>query len=103
MNNSIVLTMTLIAGFVTGVFFFGGLWFTVQKGMTARVPALWFIRSFMIRVAVTLVAFYYAGEGILLRLLFCLAGFLIARIVVIKFIKTKNVKLQRRKWHEVDS
>ncbi|HVZ97201.1 MAG TPA: ATP synthase subunit I [Chitinophagaceae bacterium] len=92
MNNFFVLAITLIAGFATGVFFFGGLWFTVQKGMTAKAPAVWFVTSFVIRVAVTLVAFYYAGEGIWQRLLLCLAGFLIARIVVTKYTRNKQLK-----------
>lgn len=92
MNNFFVLAITLIAGFATGVFFFGGLWFTVQKGMIAKITALWFVISFMIRVAVTLIAFYYAGGGVWQRLLLCLAGFLIARIVVTKYTRNKQLK-----------
>jgi len=95
MNNFFVLAITWIAGFAAGVFFFGGLWFTVQKGMTAKVPALWFIISFIVRIAVTLVAFYYVGEGTWQRLLLCLAGFLIARIVVTKFTKNKQLKTMK--------
>jgi len=95
MNNFFVLAITLIAGFATGVFFFGGLWFTVQKGMTAKVPALWFIVSFIVRIAVTLVAFYYVGECTWQRLLLCLAGFLIARVVVTKFTKNKQLKTMK--------
>lgn len=98
MNNFFVLAITLIAGFATGTFFFGGLWFTVQKGMTAKVPALWFVISFMIRVAVTLISFYYADAGMWQRLLLCLAGFLIARIVVTKYTKNKQLKTMKEEF-----
>jgi F1F0 ATPase subunit 2 len=92
MNNFFVLSTALIAGFAAGAVFFGGLWFTVRKGVIAKVPALWFIPSFIIRVGATLVIFYYAGDGTWQRLLLCLTGFLIARVAVTRFTKNKQFK-----------
>jgi len=94
MNNFFDSAMILTASFATGVFFFGGLWFTVQKGITSKAPALWFMGSFIIRIAVTLIAFYFLTGGVEQRLLLCLAGFLIARVVVTKLTgkRLKKVK-----------
>lgn len=92
MSNIFELVMIAIAGFATGIFFFGGLWLTVQKGMTSKVPVLWFLGSFILRMSITLGAFFYLTGGILQRLLVCLAGFLIARMAVVKFTKNKQLK-----------
>lgn len=92
MNNFFESAIILFAGFATGSFFFGGLWFTVQKGMAGKIPALWFVISFIIRMTVTLFAFYFLTEGTWQRLLLCFAGFLIARVVVTKFTKNKQLK-----------
>ena len=35
-----------------GAFFFGGLWWTVQKGVTSETPALWFLGSLLLRTGV---------------------------------------------------
>ncbi len=103
MNEIIYLTLTFIAGAVLGTIFFGGLWLTVRKGLTAKVPALLFSISFMLRMAVTLAGFYYAGQGKWYRLLLCLAGFLIARIVIMRFTKgsaTTPIKISGEVNHE---
>ena len=82
--------IALITGLILGGIFFGGLWFTVKKGVTAKIPALWFIGSFIIRVGTTLGGFYLVGAGNLIRMLICLGGFIIARFVVVFITKTKE-------------
>ena len=39
------------AGALLGVFFFGGLWWTVQKGVASERPAFWFLGSLLVRTA----------------------------------------------------
>ncbi len=84
MNDLLALTLALIAGALLGVFFFGGLWWTVQKGVASERPALWFLGSLLLRTAVTLAGFYYISRGHWSSLGMCLLGFLIARVIVVK-------------------
>ena len=93
MNNAIYMTLALIAGLALGTFFFGGLWWTVRKAVQARIPALWFAGSLIIRLTVTMVGFYLVGNGSWQRLLVCVAGFALARMLVIRFTKTHDEKM----------
>ena len=38
MSDFLALALALLAGGLLGVFFFGGLWWTVQKGVTSEGP-----------------------------------------------------------------
>jgi len=82
MNDPLSVALALVAGMLLGVFFFGGLWWTVRKGVTATRPALWFLVSMFLRTSVTLVGFYFVSRGQWERLLICLAGFLISRVLI---------------------
>ncbi|QLQ32711.1 MAG: ATP synthase subunit I [Candidatus Thiothrix singaporensis] len=79
------LTLPLIVGLALGMFFFGGLWWTVRKGSVATNPALWFFTSFMLRTGVALAGFYAIAAGDWQRLLAALAGFVLARMVITRF------------------
>jgi len=80
----ILLAGALLAGSFLGVVFFGGLWWTVRKGIVSENPALWFLGSLILRTALILAGFYYVSQGHWTRLAACLAGFLIARIILVK-------------------
>jgi F1F0 ATPase subunit 2 len=82
MNDPLPLLLAAAAGLLLGAIFFGGLWWTVRKGLTARQPALWFFGSMLLRMGITLTGFYFVGRGDWRRLIACLLGFVIARIVV---------------------
>ena len=73
-----------LAGALLGAFFFGGLWWTVQKGVTSERPALWFLGSLLLRTGMILAGFYFVSQGHWSRLVACLLGFLIARVIVVK-------------------
>jgi len=77
-----LITAPLAAGMVLGILFFGGLWWTVNRGLTAALPAVWFGLSTLVRVAVTVCALYYFARLGLPSLIACLCGFLIARSAV---------------------
>jgi len=79
MSELMVLVYCLIIGILLGLFFFGGLWWTLQKGLASKNPALWFVGSGIFRMFVVLVGFYYIGNGSWQRTVSCLAGFTIAR------------------------
>ena len=44
----------LAIGIFLGALFFGGLWWTVRRGLTVANPALWFGVSALARMAMTL-------------------------------------------------
>ena len=92
MNEILHITLTLIVGLVLGTFFFGGLWLTVKKAVNAKMPALWFLVSSFVRVAVVLIGFYFVANGDFKRLFICLLGFLIARFMVTRLTKSKEAQ-----------
>lgn len=79
------LSVPLIVGIALGIFFFGGLWWTVRKGSIAANPALWFFASFVLRTGVAVAGFYAISAGDWQRLLAALAGFVLARMVITRF------------------
>jgi F1F0 ATPase subunit 2 len=82
MNDFLFLAPPLAAGLLLGAFFFGGLWWTVLRGVSSRRPALWFFGSILLRMSITLVGFYFVGGENWKRWLLCLLGFVLARLVV---------------------
>jgi F1F0 ATPase subunit 2 len=78
------LALAFVAGALLGAFFFGGLWWTVQKGIESERPALWFLGSLLLRTGAILAGFYIVSQGHWSRLVACLLGFLIARVIVVK-------------------
>ena len=88
MNEFLILAEALAAGLLLGAFFFGGLWWTVRKGVSSKHPALWFPGSLLLRMSLVLVGFYFAGRGNWQRLVACLLGFIIARFCVMRLTRT---------------
>lgn len=76
-----------LAGAGLGAFFFSGLWWTVRRTLASDRSALWHIGGSLLRMAVTLSGFYVIGAGQWQRLAACLAGFVVARIVVIRMTR----------------
>ena len=74
--------MPLVAGLMLGGFFFGGLWWTVVKGLASPQPALWFLGSMVLRTGVLLTGFYFAGREDWRRWAMCLLGTVLARVMV---------------------
>lgn len=87
MNEVLNLVSALVAGFFLGAFFFGGLWWTVQKGLSSKRPALWFFGSLLLRTSTAVAGFYFASGGHWERLLICLLGFFIMRRVVLRLTR----------------
>jgi len=82
MTDLWILAPALGAGCLLGAIFYGGLWWTVQKGISSAHPALWFFASFWLRLGIALAGFYVVANGDWKRMLACLAGFIIARFAV---------------------
>lgn len=73
-----------LAGAALGAIFFGGLWWTVRKGLTSKRPALLFLGSMLLRSGITVAGFYFLTGGELDKLLAGLLGFIIMRAVVMR-------------------
>ena len=86
MSDLLALALALFAGALLGAFFFGGLWWTVQKGVVSERPALWFFGSLLLRTGVILAGFYFVSQGHWSRLAMCLLGFLVARVIVVNWL-----------------
>ncbi len=82
MAESLSLLPALLVGLLLGAFFFGGLRWTVSRGLTAASPALWFLGSLLLRMSVTMAGFYFVGREDWRRWLLLLAGFITARLIV---------------------
>jgi F1F0 ATPase subunit 2 len=82
MNETLPLLLSCVGGGVLGVIFFGGLWWTVRQGMSSERPGLWFFGSMLLRMSIALSGFYFVSGGHWERLLVCLLGFVVARLVV---------------------
>lgn len=88
MNELLSLAAALIAGIMLGAFFFGGLWWTVRKGMTSERVALWFLGSMLLRTSVVVLGFYFVLGDDWRRLVAGLFGFVTARLLVIRLTRS---------------
>jgi F1F0 ATPase subunit 2 len=84
MNETLILVFAWVTGLLLGGFYFGGLWWTVRKGMTSESPAFWFLGSLLVRMSLVLAGFYWVGRGHWERMTVCLLGFVIARFIVVR-------------------
>ena len=82
MSEAPYIALSVVAGTLLGGVFYGGLWWTVRRGLLSRQPAVWFLASLVARTAVALLGFYAVFRGDWRRLVACLAGFVLARILV---------------------
>ena len=87
MNEALSLAAALIAGFLLGAFFFGGLWWTVRQGVASGQPALLFLGSMLLRTCIVLSGFYFVAGDNWQRLLACLLGFVAARLIVTRLTR----------------
>ena len=83
MSETFLLILAWMAGLMLGSIFFGGLWWTVRRGVAAKQPAMLFMSSFLLRMAIAVSGFLLVGRGDWKRLVVCLVGFVMARLVVI--------------------
>ncbi len=86
------LLVVFAAGVLLGVVFFGGLWWTIQRGIASPRPALWFFGGYLVRMGFLLTALYYLSGGAWIRLLILGAGIFLARSLVLRWTKSSGKK-----------
>ena len=92
MSESLTVTLALLAGVLLGMIFFGGLWWTIQRGISSKQPAVLFSGSFLLRTFIVLAGLYYVSHGDWRKLLACMLGFLFARILVTRLTRLQIEK-----------
>ena len=79
--------LAFLAGAGIGIFFFGGLWLTVRRITTSERPAGLTLASFLVRMGVTVTAFYFVMGGHWERLASALLGVLLVRILMVRHVR----------------
>jgi F1F0 ATPase subunit 2 len=82
MHEMVTLSLAVLAGGVLGGIFFASLWWTVRMGASSQRAGLWFFGSLLLRMGITMSGFYLVGADDWQRMLACLFGFVIARLLV---------------------
>ena len=90
MHEMVNLIPVFLGGVGLGMVFFGGLWLTVRKGLRSQRPALWFFASFLLRTSIILAGLYALAGGHWQRLLVCLLGCIVARLVMMRFSRSEK-------------
>ena len=83
-HNLLLLGVPFALGVGLGMFYFGGLWMTVQRLPATSCPAALTFGSFWTRSAACGWGFYWAMDGQWERLVICLLGFLGVRSILIR-------------------
>ena len=87
MSMYVSLSLAVLAGSVLGAFFFGGLWWTIRRGLSSTRPVSWFFGSLLLRTGMVLIGFYYLLGDDWRRLLAGLLGFVIGRLIVTRLTR----------------
>jgi F1F0 ATPase subunit 2 len=82
-----ILDLEFFAGVALGAIFFGGLWWTIRKGVSSQIPGILFAGSLLLRTTITVGGFYLVSRGDWRKLLACLLGFLAARLFVTRLTR----------------
>lgn len=85
MSEAVFLVFAGFQGALLGAVFFGGLWWTVRRAVSSPQPGIWFLASLVLRTLIVLAGFWLASHGDWRRLVACLIGFSVARVIVVRF------------------
>lgn len=97
MTNEILWYLCVFsAGIILGLFFYGGLLYTVHIGLKSKQSVWIFVLSMLIRVCAVLAGFWLLTKGQPHYLLFCLAGFFTGRIILNQSAGGKVIKVNSK-------
>ncbi len=85
--TELYLTLSFVAGILLGVFYFGSLWWVVSQLSKTRRPERLLIASFVIRTSLAMAGFYFVMSGRPERLIACLVGFFLTRVLLVRFVQ----------------
>ena len=90
LSEWITLVASLTMGLVMGLFYFGGLWLTLQSMDRYRHPARLTMGSLAFRLGVMLVSLYLISGGDPVRIGLWLFGFLLGRTLLVRWISSQK-------------
>lgn len=103
MNDMLASMLELLlagtAGVVLGLFFFGGLWWTLRRAFDSPRPALWVGGSLLLRMACAAAGFIVVSAGDWRGLLSCVIGFSAARWLVVRLTARHAAPSSRASRH----
>ena len=82
-----------IVGVLLSLFYFGGLWFTVNRIKSVKWPGFLIGMSFLLRMILLMTVFYFILSYHWMYLLFALITFLITRQFLLHRIPNKEITL----------
>lgn len=94
MSYMMILVLSLLAGMALGLFFFGGLWWTLRRITVVRNPGLLVSLSLLLRSVLTMAGLYLVFDEQPERLLAAVVGMLIVRFWLSRRI-TAQISLLR--------
>ena len=92
MPEPMMLLLSIMVGVLLGTIFFGGLWWTIRRALASRQPALWVFISLPLRVGIAVGGFLLMAPGGWQRVLWCLLGFVLARLAVTWLTRLPSVQ-----------
>ena len=87
MNTLISYVLIFLAGVGLGIAYFAVLWVVVNKLTRIKYPGVFVFFTFLGRIALLLLLFYWLTQATWLSLVICLLGFVLGRIVFLRKIK----------------
>ena len=99
--NIFWIIVSLVMGALLGAFHFGALWVTVRRLPTAEQPEVLMMLSFLIRAGGVLLGLYLFAGANVERLLLCLIGFIIARTVLVRYLRVEVQDADQRSLSDI--
>ncbi len=87
-----ILLGMLCAGVILGLFYFGGLWLTLDRFSETRRWGLWLGASFLLRSTMVVICFWFLSAGDWQRILALAAGFTLVRFFSLKRMAPKPLQ-----------
>lgn len=92
--NFVTLTLMALIGAVLGAVYLAALWINVQQITRGRRPGALLAIGAAARITFLLGAFYLITGGNWQRLVACLVGFLLMRLIVTRWLRARGKSLE---------
>ncbi len=96
MSEQIPYILVFFFGLSLGLIYFGGLWWTVTRLQPSKKPFLLCVASFWARILAMGIGFYHVAKmGNWIYVLVCLAGFVLARVILVRRLGPREINAGR--------